>query len=216
MRMVPSLLPDTSMLVSPLKQSVEHLVGRAASKSSSAPGEFGVGMVVEGALRSVGVSQEVSAAVGSVGAAAVGAMNADEVDEDISGTVRLGCHSTASSLQVENGTMQLWMPPGGVVMLVDDSAAGVGAVVGVEDIGGTTEDDDTGDRDATALVLRVRHIPAFASSIICSMKVICVDNASSFSSMVDIGVVRVGGELAESSGSGGDEPCSGTKCHAPR
>jgi len=50
--------------------------------------------------------------------------------------------------------------------VVDDGAAAVGAVVGVEDAG-EVDEEGADDRVADARVLRVLHIPAFASSIIC-------------------------------------------------
>jgi len=53
--------------------------------------------------------------------------------------------------------------------VVDDGAAAVGAVVGVEDAG-EVDEEGADDRVADARVLRVLHIPAFTSSIICSRR----------------------------------------------
>jgi hypothetical protein len=207
------------MLVSPPKQSVEYPVGRATAESSSAPGGLGVGMIVEAAIRSAGVAQEVGAAVvGAVhaGDAVAWSQQADPVTAHSSMAPSMAMVvgvGAAACVVVDDGAAAV-----GVVVEVDDAGevdeAGA-AVVGVESARGAGEDDGADDRDAAALVLRVRHIATFASSIICSMKVICADSASSLSSTVAIRVARVGGERAESNGSGGDEPFSGTKCHVP-
>jgi hypothetical protein len=61
-------LPGTSMLVSLPKQSVEHLVGEAMVGSSSASGEFGVG--VGGDAVVVAATIVVGVAVGTAGTAA--------------------------------------------------------------------------------------------------------------------------------------------------
>jgi len=60
--------------------------------------------------------------------------------------------------------------------VVDDGAAAVGAVVGVEDAG-EVDEEGADDRVADARVLRVLHIPVFASSIICSRR--CIFTSSS-------------------------------------
>jgi hypothetical protein len=165
------------------------------ARSSMAPSVVVVADLGAG-RRAVGVDEEVGAAVGSAGASML-------------------AENTTEHLSMTPGSMVVMVVGAAVRAVVDGGATAVGTAAGVEDTGGAGEDDGADDRDAAALVLRVRHIPAFASSIICSMKVICADSASSLSSTVAIRVVRVGGELAESSGSGGDEPCSGTKCHVP-
>ena len=97
--------------------------------------------------RAVSVDQEVGAALGSAGA------------------------SMAPSMVVVVGV--------GVVVRagVDGGAATTGAVVGVEDAGEVGEDDGMDDHVADARVLRVLHIPAFASSIICSRRCICASMA---------------------------------------
>ena len=96
--------------------------------------------------RAVGVDQEVGAAVGSAGA------------------------SMAPSMVVVVGV------GAAVRVVVDDGAAAVGAVVGVEDAGEVGEDEGVDDRVADARVLRVLHIPAFASSIISNRRCICASS----------------------------------------
>ena len=60
---------------------------------------------------------------------------------------------------------------------VDGGSVTTGVVVGVEDAGEVGEDEGVDDRVADARVLRVLHIPAFASSIICSRR--CIFASSS-------------------------------------
>ena len=85
-------------------------------------------------------------------------------------------HVTAHSSMAPSMVMEIGVGAA-VRAVVDDGAAAVGAVVGVEDAGEMDEDEGADDRVADARVLRVLHIPAFASSIICSRR--CIFASSS-------------------------------------
>ena len=80
-------------------------------------------------------------------------------------------HMTAHSSMAPSMVMEVSV--GATVRaVVDDGATAIGAVVGVEDAGEVDEDEGADDRVTDARVLRLLHIPAFASSIISSRRCI--------------------------------------------
>jgi hypothetical protein len=84
------------------------------------------------------------------------------VDQEVDAAVGLFGTSMAPSMVVVVGV-------GAVVCAgMDGGIATTGAVVGVEDADEVAEDEGVDDRVTDARVLRVLHIPTFASSIICS------------------------------------------------
>ncbi|CAD6243246.1 unnamed protein product [Miscanthus lutarioriparius] len=186
--MVLTLLPEIIMLMLRQRRPIEHLVGEVLMALSSvleiADAGVGSGMTVIASCTMVDV------AVVEEDVGAVGPRDRALVD----GTERRGGGGSGRWKQSSR------CRPGGrcsggfgwridgtehgggggvgaaVRAGVDGGAATTGAAVGVEDAGEVGEDEGVDDRVADARVLRVLHIPAFASSIISNRRCICASS----------------------------------------